>query len=286
MKLHLLDRTIQNHHSFNVSHNRYPHFLKIWHYHPELELVAVLKSSGTHFIGDNIERFNVGDVILIGENLPHMWLNDERYFYDDSKDVAEAVGVHFKKNFLGELFLKAPENKKIYELLNKADRGVKFVGVSKETIHDMSRLPELKPFERMMLFIEILNRLAHHKTMKVLSTAGFLNTFFKTNNKRLDKIYEFVYKNFKSAINSKDVAEFIGMNPSAFSRYFKRIHRKTFTTYLNEVRVGYSCKLLLEDSGNISAIAYESGFNNLSNFNRQFRMIMKLSPSEYIQIHT
>lgn len=286
MKLHLLDRTSQDHHSFNVSLNSYPHFLKVWHYHPELELVSILKSTGTRFIGDNIERFDVGDVILIGKDLPHMWLNDESYFNQTTEKEAEAVAIHFKNDFLGNAFLMAPENKRILDLLEKAKRGIKFISIENKVIEDINSLLNLKPFNRMIQFIEILDSLANHKDIKVLSSPSFLDNFHRTDNKRLDKIYEFVYNGFKEDINSRDVAEYIGMNPSAFSRYFKSIHRKTFTTYLNEIRVGYACRLLLERDVNITAIGYECGFNNLSNFNRQFKAITTFSPTQYIQIHT
>ena len=286
MKLHLLDRASQDNRSFSVSHNCYPYFLKIWHYHPELELVYIIKSSGTHFIGDTIERFNVGDLILIGKNLPHMWLNDESYFEEESSQMAEALAVHFKRDFLGEPFLIAPENQKVNQLIERATRGIKFMNVEKTVIKNIKSLMTLSPFKRMVQFIELLDILANHKDIQVLTSSNYFNTFSKTNNKRLDKIYEFVYKNFRNSINSKDVANHIGMNSSAFSRYFKRIHRKTFTTYLNEIRIGYACKLLLENDVNITAIGYESGFNNLSNFNRQFKAITKLSPTKYIHIYT
>ncbi len=286
MELHLLDRASPDHHSFNVSHNCYPHFLKVWHYHPELELVSLVKSTGTHFIGDHIERFEGGEVVLIGKNVPHMWLNDEAYFDFQSEDSAEAIAVHFKKDFLGDQFLEVPEAKKIRELFEKAGRGIKFNKLEKGVKDDIRGLMDLEPFTRMIRFIEILQILANHKEYRVLSSSSFLDRFFKTENKRLDKIYEFVYNNFTENINSKDVAAFIGMNASAFSRFFKRTHRKTFTTYLNEIRIGYACKLLLESEGNIAAIGYESGYNNLSNFNRQFKAITKLSPTKYIQFYT
>lgn len=286
MKLHLLDRASTDYNSFKVQQNRYPHFLKMWHYHPELELVHIVKSSGAHFIGDNIERFEGGEVILIGKNVPHMWLNDDKYFSSPSENSAEAFSVHFKKDFLGDRFLLAPEVKKIGVLLEKAGRGIKFNNLENKVIEDFKGLIDLQPFKRMIRFIEILQILADHKDYKVLSSSSFLDTFLKTGNKRLNKLYEYVYNNFKNDLNSKDVSEHIGMNASAFSRYFKRVHRKTFTTYLNEIRVGYACKLLLENEVNITAIGFESGFNNLSNFNRQFKAITKLSPTKYIQFHT
>ncbi|WP_411029733.1 AraC family transcriptional regulator [Spongiimicrobium sp. 3-5] len=285
MKLHLLDRTNLKHSSFSVSHNNYPNFIKIWHYHIELELAFIKKSAGTRFIGDSIEKFTEGEVILIGENLPHMWLNDEIYFQESSGLGAEAVAVHFKKEFLGEGFLLAPEFTMIRDLLEKAKRGIKFLGLDQQVMEDIESLLYLDPFARMVKFIEILNTLAKHDHYEQLASIGYVNSFLKTENKRLHRIYEYVFKNFKKSIQASDVANEIGMNASAFSRFFKRVHRKTFTRYLNEVRIGYACRQLLEDKYNITAIAYESGFNNISNFNRQFKTIMGKSPSIYAQFH-
>ncbi|MEX0315362.1 MAG: AraC family transcriptional regulator [Allomuricauda sp.] len=286
MKLHLLNRASPGNSSFMVSHNLYPHFLKIWHYHPELELIAIEKSSGTQFIGDSIEKFDAGEVILIGKNLPHMLLNDDVYFDESSGKVAESFVVHFKKDFLGSGFLAISETKPITDLLEMASRGIKFPQVDIRLIEEIKGLLDLEPFERLIKFVEILNSLAKHRPYKLLSSMGYVNSFLKTENKRLHKIYEYVFKNFKNSIGASDVASDIGMNPSAFSRFFKQVHRKTFTRYLNEIRIGYACKLLLEDKMNITAIAYESGFNNISNFNRQFKMIIGKSPSSYIQYHT
>lgn len=285
MKLHLLNRSSVENSSFTVKKNSYPYFLKIWHYHPELELVLIEKSSGTRFIGDSIKKFNEGEVILIGKNLPHMWLNDEVYFDASSEMVAEAIAIHFKQDFLGDPFLTSPELKQIAALIERADRGIEFLGIGINTIKSIKGLLDLDPLSRLLRFIEILNVLAKHKDYHQLSSIGYINSFSKTENKRLQKIYEYVFRNFKDSIQASNVANEIGMNSSAFSRFFKRVHRKTFTRYLNEIRIGYACKLLLEDKLNITAVAYESGFNNISNFNKQFRMIKGTSPRNYIEIH-
>lgn len=286
MKLHLLNRTSIENSSFTVKKNSYPYFLKIWHYHPELELVLIEKSSGTRFIGDSIKKFNEGEVILIGKNLPHMWLNDEIYFKEASDLTAEAIAIHFKKEFFGADFLAAPELKQIADLIDRAERGIEFSGIGKNTINAIKGLLNLDPFNRMLRFIEILNVLAKHKEYQQLSSMGYINSFSKTENKRLQKIYEYVFRNFKDSIQASNVANEIGMNSSAFSRFFKRLHRKTFTRYLNEIRIGYACKLLLEDKQSITAVAYESGFNNISNFNKQFRIIKGTSPRSYVEYYT
>jgi AraC-like DNA-binding protein len=285
MKLHLLDRSHQRNSSFTVKMNRHPHFLKIWHYHPELELVAVVKSTGTRFIGDGIAKFQEGEVVLIGENLPHMWVNEDSYFDPSSHLSAEAVAIHFKKDLFGPHFLDAPEMRVISQLFCRAERGIKFTNISVKLFEKISGLVNLEGFGRTIQFLEILHALAQEDRYELLSSNGFINAFNKTENKKLDKIYEYVFKNFSNPIGSKEVAQIANMNTSAFSRFFKRMHRKTFTQYLNEIRIGYACKLLLERKFNISEICYESGFNNISNFNRQFRKIKEMSPKEYAQRH-
>lgn len=285
MKLHLLDRSTLNNNTFSIKKNCYPYFLKLWHHHPDLELVVISKSTGTCFAGDAIEKFEINDVVLIGENLPHMWLNDEIYFRKNSKLLAEAIAIHFKKDFLGKHFFEIPEMNKIQNLFLRSQKGIKFMNVSPKTIKEIENLLTLTGFERMISFLSILNKLAKHKKYKVLASDGFLNTFNKSENKVLDKVYEYIFKNFSKPITLNEIAEVANMNPSAFSRFFKRVNRKLFSKYLNEIRIGYACKLLMEQNNSIASICYESGFNNLSNFNRQFKLITKMSPKAYIKQH-
>lgn len=256
-------------------------FLKVWHYHPELELVTILKSSGTRFIGDSIEQFNEGDVVLIGKNLPHMWLNDIEYFNEKSIKEAESIDIHFKLDFVGEYFFKIPEMNLIEKLLKNANLGIKFSGDLTQIIKQIKKIHALKGFNKVIEFIQLLNQLAKHESYKLLSSPGFVNSFNKTGKKNLDKIYEYIFENFREPISLNDVSEISNMNPSAFSRFFKRVNRKTFSEYLIEVRIGYACKLLIQNKYNISEVCYESGFNNISNFNRQFKKVTKLSPSDY-----
>ena len=285
MKLHLLDRTSVLNKSLTVSHHLYPNFLRVWHYHPEFELVVILQSSGTRFIGDNIAKFQKGEVVLLGKNLPHMWLNDKAYFQGDSSLQAEAIAIHFKREFLGKDFFEIPEMKIISNLFDQAERGIMFLELKNSLINKIKRLVEFEPSTRIIKIIEVLYDLAKHHKYQLLSSSSFASSFHKNENRRLDKIYEYVFENFNDNIHARDVASIAGMNRSAFSRFFKKAHRKSFTKYLNEIRVGYACKLLLENKESITGIAYLSGFNNISNFNRQFRNIHGKSPSSYLKDH-
>jgi AraC-like DNA-binding protein len=280
-----LNRSSIMNESLTVSYNQHSHFLRVWHFHPEFELVIILKSSGTRFIGDSIQKFEEGEVVLIGDNLPHMWLNDEEYFKENPVLKAEAIAVHFNRDFLGTDFFEIPEMQSISNLLDRARLGIRFYDPKVGLLDEIKSLVDLGPAARIYKTIEILDALTKHERYKLLSSNSFLRSFNKTENKRLAKIYEYVFENFNSHISSGDVAQIAGMNKSAFSRFFKESHRKTFTTYLNEIRVGYASKLLLENKESITEIAYLSGFNNISNFNRQFKKIHNMSPSSYLKLH-
>lgn len=285
MKLHLLDRSNTTA-SISVRKNSYPNFLKTWHYHPELELVTVLKSKGTRFIGDSIKKFQPKDVVLIGKNLPHMWLNDPKYFQGDSHLVAEAISIHFKEDFLGEPFLQLQEIKPIVELFKKAEQGIQFRNVPKSLRQAIINLNDETDFNKTYQFIGVLHQLALHEDFKILASSGYVTSLKLEESKLSNKVIAYIFKNFNQDIDLNSVAEIVNMNPSAFSRSFKRVHRKTFSKYVNEIRIGYACKLLMENELNVAAIAFESGFNNLSNFNRQFKMIKKMSPSIYLKKHS
>ncbi len=271
--------------SFTTKINEHPHFLKTWHYHQELELVVILKSNGTCFVGDHIDAFNAGDVFLIGKNMPHMWLNHEGYFQGDSKLTAKAIAVHFKKDFLGIEFFETPEMIHLLELFERSRFGIKFININKELIQAIEDMMELKGYEKTISFLNILNKLSKHRNSKPMASKGFVNTFKLTKNQTLDKVHSYIFKNFNKTITLDEVANIAHMNASSFSRFFKRVNRKTFSRYLTEIRIGYACKLLLEDKPYISSVCYEVGFNNLSNFNRQFKIVMGCTPTAYISKH-
>jgi len=283
MQLHFLSREKPENSSFSVTHHEQAHFLKVWHYHPELELVLSLKSTGTRFVGDSIKKFEAGDLILLGKNLPHMWLNDDEYFKTNNDLVAEDIVIHFTKEFLGDDFLEAHELNHIAALLYRSKYGIKFNGGLEKVKKHIKKIKKLKPgFKRTVKFIQVLDLLAREKEYEYLASETFVSSFKKNQNDILDKTYEYIFENFAQPISLKDVAEIANMNPSAFSRFFKRVNHKPFSKYLNEVRIGYACKKLIENKNNIATICYESGYNNISNFNRQFKAIKKMSPRAYL----
>ena len=281
-----LIRTPLSHESFTVSQHQLPRFLNVWHYHQELELVYIEKSTGTKFIGDCIEQFSPGDLVLIGSCLPHLWLNDKEYF--EKKDLkAEAKVIHFHPNCFGDRFFSIPEMHKIRKIIEEAKVGVHIHGKNKsKIIEQIEKLFFESEFDKVLSLLNILKLIADEPGKVFLSSHSFINSYAKNSNTKLDKVYEYILNNFKEEINLNLTAELVHMNPSAFSRYFKQTTNKTFVQFLNEVRIGYACKILINQGDkNISEIAYECGYKNLSNFNRQFKLITKKTPRDYLTSH-
>lgn len=285
MKAKLIYRNIDQNYSISIQDYSAKNFLKIWHYHPELELDIIHTSTGTRFIGDSVEKFEPGDIVLIGKNLPHLWLNDKVYFDHNSVLTSKAKVIHFTENF-GSGLLDFPEMADIQELLKKAELGISFKGNANNHIIEMANeMYNSSGYKRVIALIDILGHLANHDNYKTLSSLGFANSFSEIEKSRMAPVYEFVMNNFKEEIKLETVANLAFMNPSSFSRYFTKINKKSFTRFLNEIRIGYACKLLIEEKSNVCEVCYESGFNNLSNFNIHFKKIMKMTPTDYTKLH-
>lgn len=286
MKPQLLNKHFDETSSFKLESQSYNNFLKIWHYHPELELVIILESTGTRFVGDNIDKFESGEIILIGKNLPHLWLNDKIFFEGNPDLMAKAHVIHFHEDFAGDLF-KIPEMTGINELLKKTQHGVKFHKDSSEfIIEKVNKMFEVRGYDRFMLFVNVLRDLSELQNYQLLSSSSYVNSFQEIHNSKMARIHGYIMNNFKENISLEKVASLANMNASSFSRYFKHYQKKTFIQYLNEVRIGYACKLLIENNYSVAGVCFEAGFNNVSNFNRQFKSLKKVSPTEYVKLHS
>lgn len=285
MKAQLVDRSAYQDSSFELENHSYKNFLKVWHYHPEPELVIIRESRGTRFVGDNIDKFEPGEIVLLGKNLPHQWLNDKVYFEKHSNLRAKAHVIHFHENFMAGI-LKIPEMREVSNLFEKAKRGIKFEGTSNNLVITLvDEMFELHGYDRTIHLLKVLKYLSRQSQYKMLSSTGYIHSFKKKKSSKILRIYEYIMNNFTNGVCLEQAAELANMNASAFSRYFKRIQKKTFTQFVNEVKIGYACKLLIEQKCNISEVCYKSGFNNISNFNRQFKSLKKMTPTEFIEKH-
>lgn len=267
--------------SFLVREFNVPFFEAPLHFHPVYELTLITESRGKRFIGDHISDFGVGDLVFIGPSLPHFYRCTNDYYKNDSALRARAIIIQHSENFLGEDFFSIPEMKQVKKLFDNSIHGVSFHGKTrKKVIKRMKKIRTAKGIEKLTQFLSILDILAGSTEYDLLAKQKILGQNFQ-DCMRMNKIYEYIMDNFLKRITVKEVADQINMSESAFCRYFKKKTRKTFVSFLNEVKIGYASKLLLEENLNITQICYESGFENVSNFNRQFKSITKLTPSKY-----
>ncbi|MCY7349415.1 MAG: AraC family transcriptional regulator [Cytophagaceae bacterium] len=276
--------------SFVVKDFDYAWYPTPWHYHPEYEIVLVTESRGKRFIGDHISDFDAGDLAFIGPNLPHLYRNEPDYYEPESSLRehplrARSIVVHFLEKSLGSDFLTLPEAENIRRLLERSLRGLHVEGSTREAVSGMlHELVEAKGFARMLKLLEILNALAESTECVSISSPG-LTGHNERDSDRLNRVFEFVVQQFHRDIRISEVAEMVHMSETAFSRYFRQRTRKTFSEFLSEIRLGHASKLLIEDRMSVAEICYESGFNNLSNFNRQFRAFYQTSPLAFKKLY-
>ncbi|MGB5942992.1 MAG: AraC family transcriptional regulator [Leeuwenhoekiella sp.] len=247
-----------------------------WHYHPEIELVYVNGGTGKRQVGSHISYYRNGELILIGSNLPHCGFTDSLYEFD-----RETV-IQIPLNFLGDQFFNVPEVRGIKNLFERAKMGIIFQGEAKREIgNKIEALDDKNHFERLLGLLEILKMLEDTDQYTVLNAQGFILETELQDNNRINVVFNFVKEEFKRHISLEEIAELVSMTVPAFCRYFKKITAKTFTQFVNEYRLVHAAKLLHERQMSITDICFESGFNNFSHFNKQFKKFTGKTPSTY-----
>jgi AraC-like DNA-binding protein len=261
--------------SFVARTHRTPNFEVPWHQHVEYELILFTEGAGLSFIGNYVGEFEVGDIFFLGANLPHT-------FKKSGDLITSAIVVHFRKDFWGNDFLNLPESNGIFRVLNASLHGLKIKGESKELLHHfITSLEKEKGFRRIITLCECLDVLARKEEFDMLSTQEVKDVNNK-NRKRIDSIFHYTMENFREPIQLSTVARLADLSIPAFCNYFKKSTRKKYIDFLNEVRIGYACKLLVDDVNiTVEAASYESGFNTIANFNKQFLKVKGMTPSTY-----
>lgn len=229
-------------------------------------------------MGDHIADFDEDELVLIGPNIPHFWQVDA----DADLSVSKAYVVHFREFFLGESFYKLPELHNINNLLYKAQRGLKVTGNTNAKVRSlMHGLSSYTGFERLLTLQQILFIISESQDIEPLASLGFVDSFKANQEDRINKVFEYVMYHFTQKITLHDVASIACMSEIAFCRYFKSRTGKSFFTFLNDIKIGYACRLLQKTGKNVMEVCYDSGFNNLSHFNRKFKESIKETPQQY-----
>lgn len=253
-----------------------------WHYHPEFELVLINKGNGKRMVGDNIDRFEDGDLVLMGANVPHEWLCDDEYFSIPKQFQGEGMVIQFLKNFLGETFINIPENRKLRKVLDDAAQGCLIKGKTKSIITaTMIKMKNMDGQERLYALLHIFKLLVATREYHLLSSPNFTVNFQAEDGSAMKKVIQYIMQNFQEKITMKKLLSLSNMSSTAFSTMFKKTYNMTFTEYILKIRIGYACSLLGDNDKSISQISSDAGFENLSNFNRLFRKIKNVTPKEY-----
>jgi len=253
-----------------------------WHYHPEYEFVLIKKGRGIRMVGDHIDRFEENDLVFLGSDTPHEWHCDKEYYDESTGFCGEGIVIQFTYDFLGEKFFELNENKALKNFLLRSSRGFEIYGQSKKKIIPLIyKMLKMNDADQLYTLLSIFNVLSSTNELTPLSSCAFLETFWLKDNGPMQKALQYIMQNFKKQISVNDLLLVTNMSATTFYNAFKYSYRMSFKTYLLNVRIGYACRLLTDASKNISEIAYDSGFENLSNFNRQFKKIKGVTPSQF-----
>lgn len=253
-----------------------------FHFHPEMELVYIVESFGRRIIGDCIEPFSAGDMVFIGSNLPHVWINDEIFRQDLPHLKAKAIVLYCNKDIFSKGFYDMKEAFKINEFFKNAEKGIRINGQTNGIISNkLKNLLEKKDFEKIIGLFEILHILSQSNDTNFIVSDGYNAQANYSETDRLSDVYKYVQKHFKDEINLSIISNIANLTPQSFCRLFKKRTGKSFVEYLNEVRIAFACKYLLDTDWSISEVAYNCGYKTVSNFNKLFRNITGRSPKVY-----
>jgi AraC-like DNA-binding protein len=267
----------------NVYKEELPHFIVPWHYHPEIEIMYILEGTGIRFVGDSVETYEVGDLCMVGSNLPHEWRSDQAFFEKKTHLRASCYCLFLLKELFGATLLNMPEMQHIKELIERSSQGIKFTGKARDEIGEkINEYAQESGAAKIAKLILLLEQMATTTEYELLASVGYTKRHLNTEDfERFNRIYHYIINNFAHPIRLEEVASMVGLTPNAFCRYFRERTKMTFVRYLNEIRIGHAKKLLIEGNHTIVALSEESGFNNVSHFIGQFKRSTHMSPSEY-----
>jgi len=253
------------------------HTAKI-HSHKNFELNFIVSGAGRRIVGNHITSFEDGDLVLLGPDLPHCW----EILESKKNTPPTCIVIHFYENIISSDFFNIPELEKVEILLKQANSGISFNGKRAKKIRtNLERLVNLHGLESYIELLNVFNLLLQVEDREYLSHTTGYSTIFTKDFDRINSVYEYVFQNIEEGIKLNEAAELLHLAPGSFCRYFKKKTNRTFIQYVKSVRIGLAAKMLAETDKQITQICYESGYNNLANFNHYFKSVMKKTPSDY-----
>lgn len=264
-------------HSFQINKLYLNLNTDIIHSHKNYELNFIVNGHGRRFVGGIISLYEPGDLVLMGPDLPHGWE------VDNPEEGPVSITIHFAEDLFDSALFRIPEFDMLQLLLERSKHGLHFASIDPWKFQTLlEELIQLRGYESMIQMLKILGHLTTVREVQSISTGDFSLNKDQNELERINKVYDYVFHNFNGEIRLKEVARLVNLSETAFCSYFKKRTKKTFSRFVKEIRIGYACKLLSNSTDkNIAQICFESGFNNVANFNRQFREITNLNPRQY-----
>lgn len=280
MKPHFHKVPSQLESSFSV--RRDSSFGSLWHYHPELELHYLIKGEGVRFIGDNISNFSDGEILLLGENLPHKWHCREDSSEDTSRYGVEAIVLHFSSNCMGNDMLLLPEARLLPLLFEKAKGGMVIINKTRDKLIPLiEAASKAENLDRLIALLSILKILSETNDYYQVTKEHSFYQSDKFETERLNVVCSYTMANYSQPITLEQIAAISNLTATSFCRYFKLMTNKTYYDFLTEIRISHACHFLIEDKMSVDQIADKCGFYNISNFYRQFKKVIGVTPLTY-----
>jgi AraC-like DNA-binding protein len=275
--------SVYNDVSFAAWTHGYPYRTVRWHFHPEYEIHLVTATHGRAFVGDHIGTFEPGNLIITGPNLPHNWISDVPV---GSSVPERGLIVQFGEAFIRRCFETFPEMASAAGILKDAERGVEFSkedGLAAEPL--LREMLSAQGVRRLALFFALLEVLLRSKSKRILSSRPYRPDPARYMDQPINHALDYIAMNFQSDLRETEMAALSGYTLAAFSRAFRRHTGVSFVHYVNSMRIKRACDMLIADKLRVADICFRVGFNNLSNFNRQFLAHKGMAPRAFRHHH-
>jgi len=266
----------------SVKYYEIAHFDNPLHYHKELELSYIIEGYGTRYVGSSINPYKKGDLVLLGQELTHVWIGDDTFYEENTDLLTKAIVIKFDVDFAGKDFFSLQEAKAIKNVLEEAGGGLRIKGSTNRAICGMMQnIIQQSPLEKIISLIQILNVISKFQDVHILSSYDFHKSKNVKEKDRMNKIVQYTMLQFKQNITLEEISQVANLSKSGFCRYFKNSIKKSYMEFLYEIRVQYACQLMLEKDLGIKQISYEAGFNNPSAFSQIFKRLKGVPPNKY-----
>ena len=252
------------------------------HFHNAFEIALILEGNGRRIVGDSVDNFSNGDLIILAPNIPHVSYSGKKYHIKKASSKVHALVVYFQPDWITTHHMNTPDFAPLKNLLHQIKKGIKITGNTHNVvINYLLKLRKADGMKSFIILLQILEVICRSNDYTCIASSRYSNTYNEYDIKRIDDIYKFVMENFTEIISLEKIASIAHMTPSAFCKYFKSKTNKTFTYFVNEIRISYACELLMNKNFEISQICFQCGFHNFTSFNKNFKYFTRVTPSEY-----